>query len=355
MVGPELPYQQLRCSAAKAKKASLPAALGDLSKLPRSVLNVEQGKLTDGTRLIHKFCVPRNPTKGDPSLRLYPDQDPEDGPKFYEYNLRDIEAESEISEQLPDLSPHELALWLLDQKINIKGARIDVERLGDCLDLMGQVFRQYEAELVEVTGGQVRTINQFEALATWLTANGCPTKSVKEEVIDALILDQSIQGPARRVLEIRQILAYSSVKKAVAIKLQLDDRERLQGLFSYCGALRTDRWSGMEALKWLARCAEHGNAIALIFARTETSLFFEHVWGRADGLLFLQGRLYFHHANGEVAKANSGAPSVLVAYGTANSKCLKNCGINGAWLDAKEIIVIGENKPPGSPLPQKPS
>jgi hypothetical protein len=96
---------------------------------------------------------------------------------------------------------------------------------------------------------------------------------------------------------------------------------------------------GAKAKKWLVRCAEHGNAIALIFARTETSMFFQHVWGRADGLLFLEGRLYFHHATGEVAKANSGAPSVLVAYGSANADCLQNCGIRGAWVGAKEIEV----------------
>ena len=30
-----------------------------------------------------------------------------------------------------------------------------------------------------------------------------------------------------------------------------------------------------DAAKWLARCAEHGNAIALVFARTETKMFFE--------------------------------------------------------------------------------
>lgn len=95
---------------------------------------------------------------------------------------------------------------------------------------------------------------------------------------------------------------------------------------------------GAEAAKWLSRCAEHGNAIALIFARTETSMFFKHVWSRADGLLFLKGRLYFHHVTGEIAGANSGAPSVLVAYGSANAECLKKCGIDGVWVGAREIV-----------------
>lgn len=86
---------------------------------------------------------------------------------------------------------------------------------------------------------------------------------------------------------------------------------------------------GLEAAKWLARCADHGNAIALIFARTETKMFFDHVWGRADALLFIEGRLHFHHVDGSRAKANSGAPSVLVAYGKNNVAALITSGIPG--------------------------
>lgn len=46
---------------------------------------------------------------------------------------------------------------------------------------------------------------------------------------------------------------------------------------------------GLEAAKWLARCAEHGNAMALIFARTETRMFFDHVWPKAQLCCFLRG------------------------------------------------------------------
>jgi hypothetical protein len=95
---------------------------------------------------------------------------------------------------------------------------------------------------------------------------------------------------------------------------------------------------GQKASKWLSRCADHGNAIALIFARTETEMFYRNVWLRADGLLFLKGRLYFHHVTGEVAGGNSGAPSVLVAYGSDNSECLKWCGIPGVWVGARLIV-----------------
>lgn len=87
---------------------------------------------------------------------------------------------------------------------------------------------------------------------------------------------------------------------------------------------------GRETGVWLARLADHGNGVALIFARTETTMFVEHVWKRADALLFIEGRLHFHHIDGSRAKANAGAPSVLVAYGKENAARLEACGIPGA-------------------------
>jgi len=89
---------------------------------------------------------------------------------------------------------------------------------------------------------------------------------------------------------------------------------------------------GREAATWLQRCVSHGNAVALIFARTETRMFFEHVWPSASAVLFLEGRLHFHHADGLRAAANAGAPSVLVAYGQDNAQALSACGLGGHFV-----------------------
>jgi len=48
---------------------------------------------------------------------------------------------------------------------------------------------------------------------------------------------------------------------------------------------------GMEM--WLEKLKFHGNGIALIFARTETKCFFEHIWNDADAVLFVKGRIKF--------------------------------------------------------------
>lgn len=100
---------------------------------------------------------------------------------------------------------------------------------------------------------------------------------------------------------------------------------------------------GREAVKWLRRMVDHGNGIALIPARTETAMFYETVWGKADGVLFIKSRPHFHVSKdtafprkgglsihvkaGAKAPANSGAPICLVAYGAENLQTLIDSGL----------------------------
>jgi len=90
---------------------------------------------------------------------------------------------------------------------------------------------------------------------------------------------------------------------------------------------------GPHAAKFLKKLAEHGNGIALTFARTETRAFFDHVWPRATALLFIEGRLFFHKPDGSRASMNAGAPSVLIAYGRENADRLRTSGIAGAYVE----------------------
>jgi len=72
---------------------------------------------------------------------------------------------------------------------------------------------------------------------------------------------------------------------------------------------------GKQTFVWLDKLASHpGGGIALIFARTDTKGFHRSVFDKADAILFLQGRLKFHHADGRQADTAT-APSCLVAYG----------------------------------------
>jgi len=89
---------------------------------------------------------------------------------------------------------------------------------------------------------------------------------------------------------------------------------------------------GRETGKWLARCSEHKNATALIFARTETKDWVNFVWRKAHSILFIHGRLYFYHVDGSRAKSNSGAPSALISYNEENSRMLAKSKIEGSHV-----------------------
>lgn len=91
--------------------------------------------------------------------------------------------------------------------------------------------------------------------------------------------------------------------------------------------------------------AEHDHGTALIFARTETDAFFRYVWEGATALLFMRGRINFHvgepytdqktgrrYELGDRAPGNSGAPTVLCAYGVHDADVLAACKIDGAFV-----------------------
>jgi hypothetical protein len=104
---------------------------------------------------------------------------------------------------------------------------------------------------------------------------------------------------------------------------------------------------------WLHRLANHGRGTALVFARTETDAFFEEVWSRADSLLFLRGRLFFHDAKGRRAQHNAGAPTVLAAYGPEDAERLLDSGLDGApvALNRPVMLFMAMVRQPPAPLP----
>lgn len=91
---------------------------------------------------------------------------------------------------------------------------------------------------------------------------------------------------------------------------------------------------GRHTGAWLEQMAQHGNGIALAFARTETRMFQRHVWPYADAVLFMAGRPHFYLPDGSRAKGNSGGPICLIAYGANNALALEESGIPGAIVKA---------------------
>lgn len=93
---------------------------------------------------------------------------------------------------------------------------------------------------------------------------------------------------------------------------------------------------GPHAAQWVRKLAAHGNGIALLFARTETRLWQDDIFPTASAFLFLRRRVSFHRPDGTLPKSNSGAPSVLIAWGDHCEWALRSLAdrqiIPGAFL-----------------------
>lgn len=94
---------------------------------------------------------------------------------------------------------------------------------------------------------------------------------------------------------------------------------------------------GSDTPRWMNKLCNHGNGIALVFARTDTRWFHAYV-PRADAICFIKGRIQFIPAGmaekyvvGDYKPNSScGAASMLVGYGQECAEAVMKCelGLN---------------------------
>ena len=114
------------CTMVRAWELGISGSLAVVGN--RLGLSEEERKI-NGSRLIQLFCQPRKPSKANPETRWTAETKPEEWGYFVEYCKRDVEAERAIRKKLLQLPifPKELALYKLDQDINDRGVRIDMD------------------------------------------------------------------------------------------------------------------------------------------------------------------------------------------------------------------------------------
>lgn len=83
--------------------------------------------------------------------------------------------------------------------------------------------------------------------------------------------------------------------------------------------------------RFVHKLAEHGDGIALLFNRCDCKLFQDLIFRKADGILFIKGRVRFYGPGGKEG-GTPGCGSVLVAFGKQNADTLRNCGIHGQYF-----------------------
>lgn len=241
--GYHTPLSQWKCTMIHGLYCGYTAGLDATGKamgLPQ-----DKQKLTTGKALIRYFCVPCRPTKsnGGRTWNL-PRHAPEKWQLFKEYCMQDVVTENEILKRLsafPVLEAEE-RLWQMDIRMNAFGVRVDTELISGALAIDGTSTRNLTEEAVRITG--LANPNSTSQLLQWLTEQGVQMDNLQKATVEEKLTGEILQMEVRRVLEIRQQLGKTSVKKYTAMQTAKCGDDRIRGLTQFYGANRTGRWAG---------------------------------------------------------------------------------------------------------------
>jgi DNA polymerase len=254
---PELKQSQCRDAMAKSRASAYPGKLEEVGRVLR--LPPAEQKDPAGEKLIGKLTRPRNPTKGNTELRWTPLTAGEDFRKFYDYNRQDIVAEAAVSRRVPDLNERELPIWLFDFRCNMRGMQIDEQSVEDCIAIIEQCEAKYNAELREITNGYVKKYTEVGDILEWCRTQGVALYKLDEEALEQALNRTDYPRNVLKVLRIRQLLAFGSVKKYYALRAQTCEG-RLYDQYVYYGA-HTSLWNG--------RAVQPANLYKGVFSKPE--------------------------------------------------------------------------------------
>lgn len=228
-----------RCTMVWSAYLGLPLSLEGAA----IVTGADKKKLTEGKELIRYFSVPCKPTVTNGGrTRNLPEHAPEKWNSFKAYNLRDVEVELSIQEKLQKfpMPEEEWNNYILDQQINDRGIQLDLELVKKAIQCDEKVREELTSRLKELT--DLDNPNSVVQMKSWLSEKGLETDSLDKASVKALL--KEAPEHLSEVLELRQLLAKSSVKKYTAMENAVCTDGRARGLLQFYGANRTGRFAG---------------------------------------------------------------------------------------------------------------
>jgi DNA polymerase len=221
-----IPPEQWDCTMVRATLLTLPLSLDACSKVLNAPLKDKQGKA-----LIKLFS----------EKLASPADHPEKWEAFKQYCLQDVVSEQGIRSKVKGFAvpAFERKLWVLDQKLNDLGVQVDLRLVLNALQCGDAYSERLTEQAKELTG--LEKPNSHLQLKKWIkgkTGIEVPSFAKGAEPVDTD--DETVL----EMLEIRNQLNKTSVKKYVAMRHGVCADGRLRGLLQYYGANRTGRWAG---------------------------------------------------------------------------------------------------------------
>ena len=228
-----------RCSMIWSAYLGLPLSLKGVG----AVLGLDKQKMYEGKELIKYFCQPCAPTKVNGGrTRNHPSDAPDKWATFKAYNKRDVEVEMQIQQKLVKF-PVPDSVWdeyHLSEEINDRGIRVDMSFVKRAIAFDERSRIRLSAAMRDIT--ELDNPNSVQQMKSWLAENGLETDTLGKKAVAALVKDAP--GELGEVLQLRQQLAKSSVKKYTAMENAVCADDRVRGMFMFYGANRTGRFAG---------------------------------------------------------------------------------------------------------------
>lgn len=232
---------QWSCTQVRGAMLGLPFQLDQVG----AVLNLPVKKDPKGKALIKYFSVPCKPTiVNGGRTRNLPSHDPVKWAEFVDYCRTDVLAETAIDNKISFFTPAEFErpFYQLDNLINRRGMKIDRELVNWAISINEIYSKRLTSEAVKITG--LTNPGSVAKLKSWLELEiGEEIPNLQKKNLPALINEVG-PGEVARVLEIRQQLSKSSIKKYTSMIQTAGADDRIRGLFQYYGANRTGRFAG---------------------------------------------------------------------------------------------------------------
>lgn len=226
--------------------------LAAMNGLPQSLdaagaaLRLQDQKIKEGASLISYFCKPCKPTISNGGrTRNLPCHAPDKWERFKTYCARDVEVEREIFRRLSIVAAYvpdwERRVFELDSRINDRGVLVDLDFVESAVAVDRAFNDKYFAEMQRLTG--LDNPGSVAQLKLWLESVGVSCDSLNKQTVMDLI-EQTPDPTIRRVLELRQQLGKTSIKKYETMQAAACRDGRVRGIMQYYGAGRTGRWAG---------------------------------------------------------------------------------------------------------------
>jgi DNA polymerase bacteriophage-type len=235
---PEPALEQFYCTAAQARSNCAPGSLEDVGRFAGASMKKDHR----GAALVRKCCLPPFKHTADDLAALF------------EYCKQDVRAMRAISKSLRELSPDELADYHVNERINDRGVKVDVELCLAAMRYSEAERVEIEARVVELTEGAVTSVRSPK-MRQWVLERLGPearklARSKDKDSIDKTVRANllAMENPDEvppAVAEVIQcaddLWASSTAKFGRLAALADDEDQRVRGAFVFAGGAATGR------------------------------------------------------------------------------------------------------------------